>query len=490
MKKILITITISATIIIFLLGFIQFGNSNTYNSTADVVYSINDIPSDLIKVGSLTKRQQDFICAISKGLIEEDINGNMLPALAESVEISEDGIQYEFTIRDDVYWTNGEKITPKDIVAFFRQILTEEDEENIEALLNVYGAREYKNSNLNFNDVVAITAKDNKVVFRLNSPDDNFLSELSKPQYRVRKDVILWDNINKQYSNFVYTGDYGIESMEEGKIILTRNKKSNAALPETISIVEDESEDLALASFEVGTTDIVVDPPRSELNRLKSENSIITLPSNNAVYLAFNLRDQFVPIEGRKSLYYEVTKALNEFANKNTAAVVMSEYSYFRDYDDLEKLQARKVMTNSQDEWHDEGNVVLICEKNVANKELANAISSWFEKNTDLSLIIRLVEKDQYKEVIESGDYDMALVNLEVTENYQDELYDTVSEYLPDTAMEVWSSEEESVEEELFNNYSIVPLIFYNENIAINKGIHGITLDNNGNIRFSEIRKQ
>lgn len=168
----------------------------------------------------------------------------------------------------------------------------------------------------------------------------------------------------------------------------------------------------------------------------------------------------------------------------------MSEYSYFRDYDDLEKLQARKVMTNSQDEWHDEGNVVLICEKNVANKELANAISSWFEKNTDLSLIIRLVEKDQYKEVIESGDYDMALVNLEVTENYQDELYDTVSEYLPDTAMEVWSSEEESVEEELFNNYSIVPLIFYNENIAINKGIHGITLDNNGNIRFSEIRKQ
>ena len=37
----------------------------------------------------------------------------------------------------------------------------------------------------------------------------------------------------------------------------------------------------------------------------------------------------------------------------------------------------------------------------------------------------------------------------------------------------------------MFNSYSILPILFYNENIAVNDNITGVTLDCNGNIDFS-----
>ena len=45
------------------------------------------------------------------------------------------------------------------------------------------------------------------------------------------------------------------------------------------------------------------------------------------------------------------------------------------------------------------------------------------------------------------------------------------------------------IEDNMFNSYSILPLLFYNENIAVNNDITGLTLDCNGNINFSAIRK-
>ena len=46
-----------------------------------------------------------------------------------------------------------------------------------------------------------------------------------------------------------------------------------------------------------------------------------------------------------------------------------------------------------------------------------------------------------------------------------------------------------NIEDNIFNSYSILPLLFYNENIAVNNDITGLTLDCNGNINFSAIRK-
>ena len=56
-----------------------------------------------ISVANLNKREQDIICAISKGLVEVDINGEIKPSLAQSVEVRDEGVEYEFKIKKNIY---------------------------------------------------------------------------------------------------------------------------------------------------------------------------------------------------------------------------------------------------------------------------------------------------------------------------------------------------------------------------------------------------
>ena len=44
------------------------------------------------------------------------------------------------------------------------------------------------------------------------------------------------------------------------------------------------------------------------------------------------------------------------------------------------------------------------------------------------------------------------------------------------------------IEEELFNNYRVLPLLFYNNTIAVNDTEDENILDGNGNIDFSAIK--
>ena len=47
---------------------------------------------------------------------KSNTDGSLDYRLAKSVDISEDGTTYTLTLRDDIYWSDGEKITTDDIV--------------------------------------------------------------------------------------------------------------------------------------------------------------------------------------------------------------------------------------------------------------------------------------------------------------------------------------------------------------------------------------
>lgn len=499
MKKSLITIILGIITIVFLLGFIDRDKTEQVKSTADVIYSVNNIPKNLKSVGSLDKREQDIICAVSRGLVQVDIDGNILPSLAESVDVRDDGIEYDFKIRDDVYWSNGNKITPEDIVMSFREIITEESQESIQALMNVFGVQNYLDGNSSFNETVGISFNDTNIVIRLNSKNDNFLKELSKPQYRLRKNILFWGDISEKYNEIPYSGDYSIESINEEEIVLSRNEKSNGELAMTIHIMKDAAEDLALAAFEVGNRDIVINPPKSQLSRLKSENKLVTVPSNKAMYLVFNPINEKMNISSKKEIYRLINKAMVEYQQGNSTAIDMAEGCYFRDEsEDLEKLQARNVMTNSVDEAVELEDIVLVAEEGLNNKEIINYLTDWFSNNTDVELIGSLIESSQMKDIKDKSYYDVALINLEAAFTEEENFLEQLSFYIPDeliSRINNLKSEDEKttafleIEDALFNSYRILPLLFYNENIAINNGIENITLDGNGNLNFNIVKK-
>lgn len=499
MKKIILLVATIALLIGFLLGFIEVVNQEPIQNKEVFTYSVSNVPIDFKSVGSLDKRIQDIVSATSRGLVELDASKNIVPALSEGVEVRDDGLEYDFKIRSDIYWSDGTKITPKDIVTFFREILTEEEEENIGALLNVYGAKAFRDGTGSFTENVGITSGEDNVVIRLNSKDDKFIEELTSPQYRLRKNVLLWENIRQNYDKLVYSGYYSISDMTMSELTLDRNSSTNKDMVATIKIVSDESEELAMAAFEVGGRDIVINPPKSQLSRLSSENRLLTLESNKAMYLAFNPNNDSIPIEGKKEIYGLLNKAVEQYQLENSMFIELAEGSYFReDKEDLAKLQSRKVMSNSTAEWSKPEKIYLVAEESTQNKEICEYISEWFSNNTDMYLIYNLITKEEIKSVKDVNYYDMALIQGDSNFSGDSSIYNTLVNFLPDKykdqlllaktegdRLELFSK----LEDDLFNTYQVLPLAFYNDNIAINSKIKNMLLDGNGNIDYSKIEK-
>ena len=497
MKKIILTISISIITIIILLSFIDRTPQQVSNNTADIVYSINSIPTNLKSIGDLEKRQQDIVCATSKGLVEIDSEGNIQPELAESYEINDDGLEYVFKIRNDAYWSNGDKITPEDIVSFFREVITEDNE--ISALLNVYGVKDYLESDKSFSEAVAITYDENSIKIRLNSKDDGFIEELTKPQYRLRKDVLFWEDIALNYKDIPYSGDYCIDSISETEVILKRSDKASVELAQTIHLVQDESEDLALAAFEIGNRDIVINPPKSQLGRLKTEGKLIESPSNEALYLAFNVNNSNFSNEVKNEIYRLVNEAIEEYQNQNNILVELAECSYFReDKEDITKLQSRNVMVNTEKEITMPSKIVLVAQESLENKDITSYITNWFKNNTETSIVVNLLSEDDMNLISEKNYYDIALVNVYAKLDDDEQLLNTISSFLPKDQREMINNsnskaEKEElfaqIEEDLFNNYRILPLLFYNNTIAVDSNVDSNILDGNGNIDFKSIKK-
>lgn len=68
----------------------------------------------------------DLTRLIYSGLMRYDTTDGLVPDLAESFEISEDNKTYTFTVRDDAYWHDGEKVRATDIVFTINAIQTQE----------------------------------------------------------------------------------------------------------------------------------------------------------------------------------------------------------------------------------------------------------------------------------------------------------------------------------------------------------------------------
>jgi peptide/nickel transport system substrate-binding protein len=58
----------------------------------------------------------DLVSLIYSGLMRKNTDGTLIPDLAEKYEISKDGLTYTFTLKDNIYFQNGEPVTIDDII--------------------------------------------------------------------------------------------------------------------------------------------------------------------------------------------------------------------------------------------------------------------------------------------------------------------------------------------------------------------------------------
>ena len=218
-----------------------------------------------------------------EGLLRRLPDGTMTEGCAERYEISDDGLRYTFTLRENLRWSDGEPLTAGDFVFAFRRIREGAASSGAREMFAAVSGME--------GGVPGVYAPDERtVVLLLSRTDPLLLEKLAEPEaFPCRQD--FYEGTHARYGNtltdMIYNGPFTVQSWESGELRLAANKEYTGLTPaETPLVVCTLGADNTVERFLDGKTDCCrVDAVT--LRQLSGDATLLTF-RNGTVSLLLN----------------------------------------------------------------------------------------------------------------------------------------------------------------------------------------------------------
>ncbi len=211
------------------------------------------------------------IDTIGEGLVRADFeNGGALPGLAESWEISDDGLTYTFHIRDGMTFHDGEPVTAGAIVRSMTRPISPDDPSYIDGMY-MYGNQ----GTSNWESIDAVD--DSTIVLQLMQPNATQLLVFSRPDGAIISPKAMDEYGAEVGLNMSMAGPYKIERFVPGQeAVLSANEDYWAGRPYIDQIVIRAYPDEAaiLAALEAGEIDMTLYAPFTSVPRLQDSENI------------------------------------------------------------------------------------------------------------------------------------------------------------------------------------------------------------------------
>ena len=240
---------------------------------------------------------QEVFFNVFSGLIALDTEGRIIPDLASKWAISDDQQTYTFTLRDDVYFHNGNKMTPVDVKYSIERLMGKTEDQTTPIVAG-------------FASIDSIVTEDapegGTVTFNLNVPDAALLGKLLYA-------IIPADSGPDQQTNPCGAGPFKFISYTPG-VNLKLEKfedyfQEGYPLLDTLEFrifTNSDTGTLALVNGEIDIFNQTLDQ-RNALD--KNKFTIIDTPQNMPQLLAFNLDDPlFADLRIRQALNHAINK--------------------------------------------------------------------------------------------------------------------------------------------------------------------------------------
>ena len=153
-----------------------------------------------------------------EGLYRLDENARPVPGQAESVDISEDGLTYTFTLRDGINWSNGDPVTSQDYRYAWLKVLNPDTASQYAYIISTFveSAADYNEGNGSAEDV-AIAAPDDKTLeVTLVSPAPFWLGLTAFPTYLPQNQAFVEEQ-GEDYAQsadaLLYNGPYTLTNL-------------------------------------------------------------------------------------------------------------------------------------------------------------------------------------------------------------------------------------------------------------------------------------
>lgn len=204
-------------------GYTLKSTYNFANTDDPVTWDITD-----------TQRQVDAqaIDQTYDGLVEYDNEGTLRGAIAESWEMSEDGLTYTFRLKHGVKWVdvNGverAEVTANDWVYGLKRILTNKKTHGLVAGI-IKNATEYANGETDDFSTVGVKATDDyTLVYTLEAPCSYFITMFSYNPFAPVNEAYATaqgDEYGTTYEHILYCGPYIVTNVTpNNKIVFSKN---------------------------------------------------------------------------------------------------------------------------------------------------------------------------------------------------------------------------------------------------------------------------
>ena len=293
--------------ILSLLLFACGENTEESEKVEQIFYTVMPKQEYKLNPQSYFGNERALLTQIFEGLTELKIDGVRFVSVLD-IEHSNDYKEWTFTLRDDLKWSDSEKITANTYLDSWLDTLENSKSDEIYRMFVIKGAKDFYNKKIDKNSV-GLKIQDNKLIVTLNTPIKNFDEWVSNPIfYPVRK-----ENINLSLDKKIVNGAFKVSSSTDDEIILERNENYwdsvNTKLKEIkISLVEDGI--MAYEMFPRNEIDYFGEPfysmPFDRLNQVNTLPEKLVFPTNIYWYISIpneNKEKFFDKAEIKKLMY-------------------------------------------------------------------------------------------------------------------------------------------------------------------------------------------
>ena len=254
-------------------------------------------------------------------LLELDQNLNVRPLLAESWEVSRDGLTYTFKLKKGVRWHDGKPFTARDVAFTFYAVLdpkvTTPHRAYFDALVG-FPELTNKDNPKRPEDLAQKPIEvldDYTVRFRLRYPYGAFLAVLVNPRAGIIPEHLL-KGVDLNTAEFnrkpVGTGPFRFVEWRRGeRLVMEANAQYHGGRPALDRLIYRVIPDavVLLQELRAGGVDFIESPPLTEVARLKQTQGLQVLVADNTSYNYLGYRQDLPPFDDmrvRRAFYHAV----------------------------------------------------------------------------------------------------------------------------------------------------------------------------------------
>ena len=143
--------------------FSDGGGGGGGGSSKSIAINLEQTIRDLDSAVTTDSVSSEVLLNVMSGLYRLDVNTQPVPDMAESVDISSDKLDYTFTLRDGVTWSNGDPVTSNDFKYAWLRALDPDTGSQYAYIITTFvkGATEYNSGEA---DDIAVETPDDKTL--------------------------------------------------------------------------------------------------------------------------------------------------------------------------------------------------------------------------------------------------------------------------------------------------------------------------------------